>query len=202
MTQRSRHRVAVAAATVLGIVIAKLLSGRKLRRRPGELPGAKARKRVVEVKQVIRVDRQPDEVYAFWHDLENLPRLMPHLESVEITGQGRSHWKMRAPAGRTVEWDALIIDDQPNRRIAWETAAGSDVDHSGSVGFHSPAIGGTEVRLELRYAPPAGRLGSALARLLGEEPERQIETALHAFKSVLERGDRSARPLLLSSDGP
>jgi uncharacterized membrane protein len=45
------------------------------------------------------------------------------------------------------------------------------------------------VRVELRYAPPAGRLGSTLAKLFGEEPEKQIQADLRAFKSVMETGE-------------
>jgi uncharacterized membrane protein len=188
--KRNRNRLAIATAAVLGVAALDVLSGRRLSRRRGVLPGTMRRKRVIEVRKTITVNRQPHEVYAFWHDFENLPRFMSHLESVEITGQGRSHWKARAPAGRTVEWDAIIVDDQPNQRIAWETVAGSGIDHAGSVRFQpAPGDRGTEVRVELRYAPPAGRLGATFAKLFGEEPEQQIRGDLRAFKSVMETGE-------------
>lgn len=184
---RRLNRLAAATAAVLGVAVLDLLSGRELR---GVIPRTVARKRILEVRKTITVNRQPDEVYAFWHDFENLARFMTHLESVEITGQGRSHWKAKAPAGRTVEWDAIIVDDQPNERIAWETVAGSGIDHSGLVRFQpAPGNRGTEVRVELRYAPPAGRLGSTLAKLFGEEPEQQIQADLRSFKSVMETGE-------------
>jgi uncharacterized membrane protein len=184
---RRLNRLTAGAAAVLGVVVLDLLSGRELR---GVIPRAVARKRIIEVRKTITVNREPEEVYAFWRDFENLARFMTHLESVEITGQGRSHWKAKAPAGRTVEWDAIIVDDQPNQRIAWETVAGSGIDHTGLVRFQpAPGNRGTEVRVELRYAPPAGRLGSTLAKLFGEEPEQQIQADLWAFKSVMETGE-------------
>jgi uncharacterized membrane protein len=180
-------RIAVATAAVLSVIALDLLSRRQLSRNGGAVRRAVSRKRNIEVRKTITVNRAPDEVYAFWHDFENLPGFMTHLESVEITGQGRSHWKAKAPAGRTVEWDAIIIDDQPNDRIAWETVAGSDIDHAGLVRFQpAPGNRGTEVRVELRYAPPAGRLGAMLAKLFGEEPEQQIQADLRAFKSMME----------------
>jgi uncharacterized membrane protein len=182
-----RARIVVGTAAVLSVIALDLLSRRQLSRNGGEVRRAVSRKRNIEVRKTIIVNRAPDEVYAFWHDFENLPRFMTHLESVEITGQGRSHWKAKAPAGRTVEWDAIIIDDQTNELIAWETVAGSDIDHAGLVRFQpAPGNRGTEVRVELRYAPPAGRLGSTLAKLFGEEPEQQIQADLRAFKSVME----------------
>jgi uncharacterized membrane protein len=185
-----RARVTAAMAAVLSVAALELLSRRQLSRNGGAARRTVTRKRNIEVRKTITVNRPPDEVYAFWHDFENLPRFMTHLESVQITGQGRSHWKAKAPAGRTVEWDAIIIEDQPNERIAWETVAGSDIDHAGLVRFQ-PAPGNrrTEVRVELRYAPPAGRLGSTLAKLFGEEPEQQIQADLRAFKSVMETGE-------------
>jgi uncharacterized membrane protein len=187
--KRNRGRAAAATAAVLGVAVLDLLSSRQLSGRRGALR-AVPRKRNIEVKKTITVNRPREEVYAFWQDFQNFPRFMTHLESVEITGQGRSHWKAKAPAGRTVEWDAIIVDDQPNSRIAWETVAGSGIDHTGTVRFqNAPGDRGTEVRVELRYAPPAGRLGSTLAKLFGEEPEKQIQADLRAFKSVMETGE-------------
>jgi uncharacterized membrane protein len=188
---RSRNRVAAAAAAVLGVTALNLISRREMRsRNGGALRRAVRTKRNIEVRKAITVNRHPEEVYAFWHDFENLPRFMSHLQSVEITGQGRSHWKAKGPAGRTVEWDAIIVEDEPNQRIAWETVAGSGIDHAGAVRFQpAPGNRGTEVRVELRYAPRAGRLGSTLAKLFGEAPEEQIQADLRAFKSAMEIGE-------------
>ena len=190
MHGRSRNRVAAAAAAVLGVAVLDLISGREQSRTGGAERRAVRTKRNIEIRKTITVNRQPEEVYAFWHDFENLPRFMSHLQSVEITGQGRSHWKAKSPAGRTVEWDAIIVEDEPNHRIAWETVAGSGIDHAGSVRFQSaPGNRGTEVWVELRYAPRAGRLGSTLAKLFGEAPEEQIQADLRAFKSAMETGE-------------
>ena len=188
---RSRNRVAAVTAAVLGVTALNLISRREMRsRNGGALRRAVRTKRNIEVRKAITVNRHPEEVYAFWHDFENLPRFMSHLQSVEITGQGRSHWKAKGPAGRTVEWDAIIVEDEPNQRIAWETVAGSGIDHAGAVRFQpAPGNRGTEVRVELRYAPRAGRLGSTLAKLFGEAPEEQIQADLRAFKSAMEIGE-------------
>ena len=144
----------------------------------------------MHLKKAITVNRAPEEVYRFWHDFRNLPRFMRHLEDVQVTGSRRSHWKAKAPAGMTVEWDAVVVDDRPNELIAWRSLEGADVDNSGSVRF-TPAPGGrgTEVRVELDYAPPGGAVGATIAKLFGEEPEQQVQDDLRRFKQVLETGE-------------
>lgn len=145
--------------------------------------------RTVHVKKSLTIRRPVEEVYAFWRDFQNFPRFMSHLESVETTGERRSHWKAKGPIGGSVEWDAEIIDEQPNRRIAWRSLEDSDVMNSGAVEFTSaPGDRGTEVRVELRYEAPAGKAGAIVAKLLGEEPALQVQDDLHAFKQMMETG--------------
>jgi uncharacterized membrane protein len=144
----------------------------------------------VQVRKSVILNRPPEEVYAFWRDFENLPRFMRHLESVHVTGEKRSRWKASAPAGRTVEWDAEIVEDRPNELIAWRSIKGSQVPNSGSVRFTSaPGGRGTQVTVDLRYDAPAGPVGVLIARLLGEEPEQQVREDLRIFKQVMETGE-------------
>src|SRR5262249_49471792 len=127
-----------------------------------------------------------EELYRTWRNFENLPRFMRHLVSVQSHGD-RSHWVARAPGGTTVSWDAEIVNDEPNRLIAWRSLEGSTVDTAGSVHFTPAADGhGTEVQVTLKYDPPAGRLGSWVAWLFGEEPGVQIEDDLARFKQQME----------------
>ena len=140
------------------------------------------------VRKCITVGRPPNEVYAFWRDFENLPRFMYHLERVENTGVNRSHWVAKGPAGRKVEWDAEVVEDRPNERIAWRSVgADDDVRNSGSVSFLPiPGQSGTEVQVELEYDPPGGMFGATIAMLFGEEPGLQIVDDLRRFKHMLE----------------
>jgi uncharacterized membrane protein len=134
--------------------------------------------------------RAPAEAYEAWHDFERLPRFMTHLESVRQTGGGRSHWKAKAPAGRTVEWDAEVVDDRPGELIAWRSLPGADVANAGTVRFSdAPGDRGTEIRLELEYSPPGGARGATVAKLFGEEPDQQARDDLRRFKQVLETGE-------------
>ena len=111
---------------------------------------------------------------ASWRDLGRLPPLMSHLESVTENGD-RSHWKAKAPLGMSVEWDAELHNERFGEMIAWRSLAGSEIDTAGSVHFTPSGNGkSTEVRVVLKYDPPAGSVGAALSSWLGEDPEQQI----------------------------
>ena len=143
----------------------------------------------IKVEKRVVVNRPVEEVYRFWRNFENLPRFMDHLESVTVLDETRSHWIAKAPAGTRVEWDASIHNEIENELIAWRSLEGADVNHAGSVHFTPAGSGGTEVRVVLSYEPPAGKVGAALAKLLGEEPSQQVEDDLRRFKQVMEAAE-------------
>lgn len=184
--ESDRRRVTRTIAIVSAITAADLIAAMRLRR-----GSAAARsERAVRAGTAITVRRPVVDVYRYWRDLQNLPRFMTHLESVRAVGDGRSHWVARAPAGKTVQWDAEIVADRPNERIAWRSLEGARIDNSGSVRFRRAARSqGTEVIVELEYIPPAGALGATVAKLFGEEPNQQIRDDLRRFKQVLETGE-------------
>jgi uncharacterized membrane protein len=142
------------------------------------------------VEQSIGVDRPPNDLFRFWRNFENLPRFMDNLESVRVLDDRVSHWVAKGPAGTRVEWKAEIHNEIENQLIAWRSLAGSEVDHAGSVHF-TPAANGTEVRVILRYSPPAGKFASVVAKLAGEDPEQQVADDLRRFKQVMEAGEFS-----------
>jgi uncharacterized membrane protein len=146
----------------------------------------------VKVEQTVTINRPAEDLYRYWRNFENLPRFMSHLESVKENGN-RSHWMAKAPLGMTVEWDAEVYNDRRGELIAWRSIEGSTVDTAGSVHFtRAPGGRGTEVRVVLKYDPPAGKVGAALARWLGEAPEQQIAEDLNAFKRLMEAGESAA----------
>ena len=144
----------------------------------------------IKVEKSLTINRPPEELFRFWRNFENLPRVMSHLESVQVTGGNRSHWVAKGPAGMSVEWDAEVYNEKENELIAWRSLEGADVDNAGSVHFRpAPAGRGTELRVVLKYDPPAGIVGAAVAKLWGEEPEQQIDEDLRRFKSMMETGE-------------
>ena len=144
----------------------------------------------MNVRKSITINRPRGDVYAFWRDFENLPRLMGHLESVENLGADRSHWRVRSLAGEEVEWDAEIVEARRNERISWRTiGAADDVRHAGTVLFRAINDSDTEVEIELTYDAPGGRIGATFARLYGHEPGQQVEKDLEHLKQILERAE-------------
>src|SRR4051812_10461718 len=147
----------------------------------------------IKVEKSITVNRPVEEVYRFWRNLENLPRFMDHLESVTVLDENRSRWVAKAPAGTRVEWDAVIHNEIDDELIAWRSLPGADVSNAGSVHFTPLGSGvSTEVLVVLSYEPPAGKLGAAVAKLMGEEPSKQVEEDLRRFKQVMEASERSS----------
>ena len=140
-----------------------------------------------EVERTVTVTRPPEEVYQVWRDLEHPPTFMPHLEPVVRIDEKHSRWGARGPGDMPLLRDAEIVADEPGRLIAWRSRPGGDVDHSGWVRFSpAPAERGTEVKVHLTYTPPAGRLGGAVATLLGLGGDRQVREDLRRFKQQME----------------
>jgi uncharacterized membrane protein len=140
----------------------------------------------IRVEESVIVGAPPSTVFRYWRNFENLPKFMSHLQSVEVLDNVRSHWSTKGPAGTNVEWEAEVINEVPNELIGWRSVDGSTVNHAGSVHF-TATDRGTEVRVIMRYDPPAHSVGARIARLLGEDPAKQVRDDLQQFKSLLER---------------
>lgn len=182
----ARRRVGAAAVAVAGVAVLDVIASAKTSRSSDPT----TREGAVRARTAITVNRPREEVYAFWRELENLPRFMFHLESVQAKDGGRSHWVAKAPVGRTVEWDAEVADDVPGELIAWRSLEGATVPNSGSVRFaEAPGGRGTEVTVDIEYRPPGGAMGAAVARLFGEDPMQQLKDDLRRFKQVIETGE-------------
>jgi uncharacterized membrane protein len=151
----------------------------------------------VRVDEAITINRPREEVYRFWRDLSNISQFMENVESVSaVNGGNRSHWVTKGPSGKCIEWDAEIINDKENELIAWRSLEGAEVPNAGSVHFKDvPGGRGTQVNVELQYAPPGGAVGAFVARALGEDPARQVRDDLRRLKTRLEAG------VLLSTEG-
>lgn len=146
--------------------------------------------RGTQVEKSVTISAPADRLYAFWRNFENLPRFMENLESVTVIDEKRSRWAAEGPAGIAAEWEAEIINEVPNELIGWRSVEGSRVDNAGSVHFKAlPGNRGTEVKVVLRYDPPAGKLGAAVARIFGEDPAWQVQEDLRRLKMLIETGE-------------
>jgi len=180
----SKGKVVLTTAAVAGVTALDLLCAAQTSQRPFQ------KGKPLFVRKSITVGRPPEELYAFWHNFEQLPRFMSHLKSVTTLAGNRSHWVAKGPVGLNVEWDAQIMEDKPNELISWRSLDGSDVDNAGEVRFKAaPGNRGTVIQVQLQYNPPAGRMGAGLAKLFGEAPEKQIAVDLHRLKQIIETGE-------------
>jgi uncharacterized membrane protein len=146
----------------------------------------------VHIEEVFQVNRPAAELYQYWRNFENLPRIMTYLQSVQVLDERRSHWVAKAPliAGGKIEWDAEITHDDADREMGWRSIAGSSVDHVGRIRFTAaPGDRGTEVLVTMDYVPPAGRLGHVVAKLFGKSADLEIREDLRNFKRIMETGE-------------
>jgi uncharacterized membrane protein len=144
----------------------------------------------IHIEESVTIMKPPAELYAFWRNLENLPKFMEHIQEIKPLYEKRSHWTTRGPMRFNVEWDAEIINDEADSLIAWRSVGASEVDSTGSVRFQPIADGqGTQVRVTMDYIPPAGVVGHYVAKFLGEDPAAQCRNDLRKLKQLLEAGE-------------
>jgi uncharacterized membrane protein len=144
----------------------------------------------IKIKKSVTVNASLEQLYSYWRNLSNLPKLFDNVLSVEVLDPTRSHWTLSVPGGMNLEWDAEITVDRKNEMIGWRSLDGADLDNAGYVRFERATGGrGTVVRVALQYNPPAGKVGAVLSTLLGEKPGSQVQEALRKFKQLMEAGE-------------
>lgn len=144
------------------------------------------------IKRSVTVGKPADELETFWRDPEQLSRIVGEYADVSSTmGSGGHHrWQVSLPAGRQLEWQTRLVDEQSGERLRWETLGGAPVSYEATVRFQpAPNDHGTEVTLEIRYDPPGGALSDGAMQRLGIVPESLAGTVLDRFKSLAETGE-------------
>ena len=165
---------------------ARAQTGRKNPRAKIAVPG----NRGIKIVCAVTIRKPAAELYAFWRDLPNLMQVIKHPVKITSMSAEESHWVVSAPAGKTVEWDAIIVNDNPDRLIAWRSGDGAAVENAGSVRFEdAPGDEGTEVTVALEYNPPGGKLGALIAKLTRDSAGSQVYDALRRFKALMEAGE-------------
>ncbi|MBZ9648489.1 SRPBCC family protein [Sphingobium sp. 3R8] len=137
----------------------------------------------------VTINRPRAELFAYWRDLTNLPAFMDNVERIDTLSPTRSHWVIKAPGGKTVEWDATITDEREGEFIAWASDDGADVPNSGRIEFRDAGDRGTVVTATIAYDPPAGFIGKTIAKLFQREPAIQARRDLRRFKQLMETGE-------------
>jgi uncharacterized membrane protein len=187
----TRGRAALSFATVTGILAVDALAASHLTRHAGHpLVSGVAAPTDLYFETSIATTRSPEECYLFWRNVENLPRFMTSLESVKVLDERCFRWVAKGPDTTRLEWDCEITEDRPGGALAWRTLNGAQIPNAGSVLFEpAPEGRGTIVRLSIHYSPIGGRLTTALAKLLRQDPQTQVQEGLRRFKQLLEAGE-------------
>lgn len=178
-TRGKRWHQVTAAAAIAGAVAPALL---RWVRRTGH------RRRTVDLRMTVVVERPIAEVFRFCRDFENFPGILDVLEKVQDFEDGRSHWTVRAPHGERIEWDSVVTKYVPNSVIAWQSVEGSPVRASGLMRFAPLSESDTRVDMTLTYRPERTALAAAVRAMTGPANHSRLRQEL--AQASVELGQR------------
>jgi uncharacterized membrane protein len=156
---------------------------RRDRRERDGVPGNQG----LRIEHVVEVACPAPELFQFWRSVDQLPRILRHVESVQPVDEWHSHWVARGPLGPALEWDAEIINERENELIAWQSVHGASLKNAGTVRFEALSPAHTRVRVCIELQPLGGTAMLTLARLFGTDPQRELEDDLERFRDFAER---------------
>ncbi len=140
------------------------------------------------IHESIEVQAPLRDVFVYWSNFQNFPRIMRNVEEVRATGPDTTRWRVKGPLGKTIEYDARTTEMDPTRGIAWQSVEG-EVENSGQVRFEEVAVDRTRIEVTMNYAdPPGGKVGEVVAEVI-YNPEREVREDLENFASRVERGE-------------
>jgi uncharacterized membrane protein len=140
------------------------------------------------IGRTVTINRPRSQLFAFWRDFSLLPSFMDNVERIDILTPSRSHWVVKAPAGKSVERDAVITEERQDEFIAWTSSEDADVVSSGRIEFRDAGERGTLVTATIAYEPPDGPVGKLVAKIFQREPAIQARRDLRRFKQFMETG--------------
>ena len=132
------------------------------------------------------INKPVSEVYAFWRNLENLPKFMNHLDSVRPASSTISEWTAKGPGGiGKISWNAEIIRDEKDKLLSWNSIEGSSIKNAGKIVF-KPKGKATELDVTISYHAPLGIAGESAAKLLNTYFEKLVKDDISNLKVYLE----------------
>jgi len=155
------------------------------------------------VGRTVTINRPVGELFSYFRDFANLATFMENVERIDVLDDRRSHWIVKAPGGKTVEWTSVVTEEAPNSFIAWASEEGAEIPNSGRVDFRDAGDRGTVVSATILYDPPAGTIGKLVAKIFQREPAIQARRDLRRFKQLMEAGEiaSGARNRRLQQEG-
>lgn len=155
------------------------------------------------VGRTVTINRPVGELFSYFRDFANLATFMENVERIDVLDDRRSHWVVKAPGSKTVEWTSVVTEEAPNSFIAWASEEGAEIPNSGRVDFRDAGDRGTVVSATILYDPPAGTIGKLVAKIFQREPAIQARRDLRRFKQLMETGEiaTGARNRRLQEEG-
>lgn len=144
----------------------------------------------------IEIDAPIEIVYRYWETLENLPSFMDNVEEVAPTGTDTTHWKVKGPFGRVLDWEARTTQKEPNNTIAWTTTDG-EAGTSGQVRFREAGEQQTYVEVQMLYADLlGGKVGEVASRIVANPRWKRtcVTSRIFSKSGPSRRRFRSAPP--------
>ncbi|MFD2090713.1 SRPBCC family protein [Blastococcus deserti] len=133
-----------------------------------------------KVEKSIQVDVPVNQAYNQWTQFEDFPHFMGGVKEVHQHDDQRLHWTAEI-AGVRREWEAAILEQVPDQKIAWAATEGAT--NAGAVRFEPVGPSSTLVYLTLEYEP------EGLVEQAGDKlgiVERQVTSDLQRFKELIE----------------
>jgi uncharacterized membrane protein len=136
---------------------------------------------MARIEKEIEVQAPLRSVYNQWTQFEEFPMFMDGVKEVRQLDDTHLHW-CASVGGKDLEWDAEIVEQVPDQRIAWRSTTGKL--NAGTVEFEPVDSGCTRVCLTMEYDPegPVENVGSALG-----VTKRRVTKDLKKFKTFIEK---------------
>lgn len=173
------HRLRTTLLLLVGIGTAAAAAPR-LRKTISSQRNPQAGASVGTIEEQIEVDVPVTTAYNQWTRFEEFPRFMDGVDEVRQLDDTLLHWAVTV-GGKHAEWNAKIIEQEPDRRITWESTEGKQT--RGTVTFEEAGPGRSRIRLHMSYTPEgaAERAGSAIGL-----DTRRVRGDLERFRELIE----------------
>jgi uncharacterized membrane protein len=150
------------------------------------LPSPAVTPQAETVEEQIEIDVPVSTAYNQWTQFEEFPKFMEGVERVDQLDDTLLHW-VGTVAGKRAEWDAKILEQEPDRKISWKSVGGKETQ--GTVHFEEAGPSRTKVRLQMRYQPEGIR--EKVGAVAGLD-KRRIRGDLERFQELIEqRGEET-----------
>jgi uncharacterized membrane protein len=153
-----------------------------------------------ELEETVRINAPISDLYDFWANPENYPKVFSHITAIERLGENLYRWTVTGPAGLPIHWEGRITRAVPNTIVEWKSLPGSTVGNFGIARFDPHYDASTRVHVRMFYRPPAGIVGRFLAELLGSDPRKVLQQDLKRLKQRFETEENLINKLKKGTD--